>query len=791
MGLKSSGWLVFFAFAIFDYLGGFVWRASCIHAAQTPDEVVKPAIALPLQRPKFNGKIGNTYKESVPDWKPVQPIQPPENAPNIVLVVLDDVGFGHLSCYGGAIPTPNLDKLAKKGLRYNNFHTTALCSPSRACLLTGRNPHSIGMASLTEAATGFPAGYGQIPRGAGTIAQILKPQGYNTGAFGKWHLAPYTSYTAAGPFDHWPLGMGFERFYGFLGGETDQFAPLLVQDNSFIPIPGKEGYHLTEDLVDKTVSYIRDQQQANTGRPFFTYLALGACHAPFHAPREFLEKQRGKFDAGWDKERDATFARQKQLGIIPVDSILPPRNKEVQPWSELDETQRKVYCRLQEAFAAYLDHADHHLGRLFAALDQMEISDNTMIVVVSDNGASQEGLQHGATNTDRYRNFFPETPGEMLQHLDRIGSRQSDCHYPMGWAMVGNTPFKRWKQNTHRGGNSDPMIVSWPVKIKEAGAIRGQFHHIADIAPTLLEVIGTSAPDTIDGVRQMPMAGTSMAYSFSDGLAPTRKKVQYFEMMGSRALWADGWSAVSWHIKGTDWEKNAWELYHNEKDFTQSTDLAATHPEKLKEMQDLWWAEAKKYGVLPLDDRLYERASDPTRPVASISKPRYVYYPGTVIVHPLAAPQLMGHNHSITAEVDIPAKGAEGVLACAGGELGGWSFFIKDGKLHYVHNHLQLKEYGISSDKPVAPGKHKLGIAFRFTAESEIPTFYTGDVTILVDGKKVGEIKDVQTARAYSAMTGYGLQIGRNEGTPVSHEYLVPFRYTGPLDRVVIEVGKK
>ncbi len=766
------------------------WRTSAASSG-TAGRGADTKTVLPPLAPPFKGKIGQTYKDSVPDWAPAAPTQAPKDAPNILLVVLDDVGFGHLGCYGGTIATPNLDRLAKKGLRYNNFHTTALCSPSRGALLTGRNHHAIGLAAITEAATGFPGNYGQIPRSAGTIAQLLRALGYNTAAFGKWHLTPYTAYTAAGPFERWPLGMGFERFYGFLGGETDQYAPLLVQDNGFLPIPKQEGYHLTEDLVDRTIRYIKDQQQANTGRPFFTYLAMGACHAPLHAPKEFLEKYRGKFDAGWDVEREATFARQKEIGVIPKDAKLPPRNPEIAAWTDLKDVEKKVACRLQEAYAAMLDHTDHHLGRLFAALDELEISDNTLIVVVSDNGASQEGLRHGVTNTDRFRNYMPETPEEMILLLELIGGPQADALYPMGWAMVGNTPFKRWKQETHRGGNADPLIISWPKKIKEGNAIRRQFHHIVDIAPTLLDVLGVPAPRMVEGVEQMPMHGHSLVYSFTDGQAPTPKKLQYFEMFGSRAIWVDGWTAVTLHKKGDDFEKDSWELYHNDTDFTQSTDLAAKHPDKLKEMQDLWWAEAKKYNVLPLDDRRYERVADPTRPVASIEKDRYVYYPGTSIVHPLAAPQLLGRNHTITAEVEVPEKGAEGVLACLGGEFGGWSLFVKDGKLHYAHNHLKIKDYVVSSGEKLTPGKHRLGMEFQVTAEKRVPDIFTGDVTLFVDSEKVGELKGIQTAGQYSGLTGYGLQIGRNEGTPVSHAYEVPFRYSGALRRVVIETRKK
>ena len=641
---------------------------------------------LPTTPPDFQGKIGSTYKDSTPDWKPAEPLQAPTGAPNVLVIVLDDVGFGQLGCYGGPIQTPNIDKLAGRGLRYSNFHTTALCSPSRGVLLTGRNHHAIGLAAITEGATGFPGNYGTIPKSAATIAEVLKQNGYNTMALGKWHLAPYTAFTSAGPFDRWPLGMGFEKYYGFLGGETDQWAPLLVQDNQFAETPIRAGYHLTQDLVDHTITYIRDQQQANTGRPFFTYLALGACHAPLHAPPEFIAKYKGRFDQGWDQVRAETFDRQKALGIIPKDAVLPPGNPGVQPWAELNETQRKVYCRLQETFAGFLDHADHHLGRLFHSLEEMGLSDNTLIVLVSDNGASQEGLRDGTCNTDRFRNYFPDTVDEIIGQIDQIGSPSTDPHYPMGWAMAGNSPLKRWKQDTHAGGNTDPFIVSWPARIKDGGAIRTQYHHLVDVVPTILELSGLPAPTSVNGVAQMPLHGVSMAYSLNDANAPTRKTVQYYEMLGSRAIWSGGWKAVTWHKKDTSWDDDSWELYHTDADFTESTNLADRQPEKLKELQALWQEEAEKYHVLPLDDRRYERAADPTRPVAALPKKQYTFYPGTSILHPLAAPLLLGREHTITAFVEIPPGGAEGVLACSGGEFGGWSLFLQDGKLHYVHN---------------------------------------------------------------------------------------------------------
>lgn len=762
---------------------------ACARSESTPresasaDRTVLPPPALP-----FNGKIGQSYQESTPDWNPALPLAAPEGAPNVLLIVLDDVGFGHLGCYGGPIETPNLDRLAASGLRYNNFHTTALCSPSRGALLTGRNHHAIGLAAITEAATGFPGNYGSIPKSAATIAETLKQNGYSTVALGKWHLAPYTAYTAAGPFDRWPLGLGFEKFYGFLGGETDQWAPLLVHDNSFIDTPATPGYHLTEDLVSQAIARIRDQRQANTGRPFFAYVALGANHAPLHAPREFIAKYHGKFDQGWDQAREDTLARQKQLGVVPQDVALSPRDPMIPAWADLNATQKQVYARLQEAYAGMLDHADHHLGRLFASLDELGVRDNTLIIVVSDNGASQEGLQDGVTNTDRYRNFNPETVEEMAGLLDQIGGPETDALYPMGWALAGNTPFKKWKQDTHLGGNTDPFIVSWPARIKDAGAIRPQYHHLVDVVPTILEAAGLPAPTSVNGVAQQALPGVSMLYSFADGAAKSRKKVQYYEMLGSRAIWAEGWTAVAWHKKGEPFENDKWELYHTDVDFAQNEDLAAQQPGRLKELIALWQEEAQANQVLPLDDRRYERAADPGRPVAALARQDYTFYSGTSVLHPLAAPQLLGKDHTITAQVIIPESGAEGVLASFGGEFGGWSLFLQDGRLHYVHNYLKIAEYEVVSDEVVPTGPRALSVHFIPTGANLKPDWFTGDVVLAVDGKQVGELKGIKTGGQYSAMTGYGLVIGRNIGTPVSHAYAVPFAFTGALEKVTVSL---
>jgi arylsulfatase len=761
--------------------------APPISQAQPTSAAATDRTVLPPPPPKFGGTINNTYKDSVPDWKPALPLAAPQGAPNILIIVLDDVGYGQLGAYGGPIDTPNIDKLAASGLQYTDFHTTALCSPSRGALLTGRNHHQIGLAAITEAATGYPGNYGNIPKSAAMIPEVLKQNGYNTLAFGKWHLTPYTNYTAAGPFDRWPLGMGFEKFYGFIGGETDQWAPLLAQDNRFIEIPTRKGYHLSEDLVDRTVADIRDQQQANTGRPFFAYLAFGAAHAPLHAPKEYIEKYKGRFDQGWDRVREETFERQKKMGVIPPDTLLPPANPGVDKWSDLNTDQKKVYARLQEVFAGFLDHTDVQIGRLMAAIDAMGIRDNTLILLVSDNGASQEGLRNGTANTDRYRNYYPDTVQEMLPLLDKLGGPETDPHYPMGWSMAGNAPLKRWKQDVHHGGDTDPLIISWPARIKKPG-IRRQYHHLVDIVPTLLEATNLPAPTSVNGAEQMPLPGVSMAYTFDNADAPTQKKLQYYEMLGSRAIWADGWTAVTWHQKDVSWDDEKWELYNTANDFSQAKDLASENPAKLKELQDLWWQEAKKYNVLPLDDRRYERVADPTRPVAAATRPSYTYYSDTSVVHPLAAPQLLGRDHTVTAYVTIPDSRTEGVLAASGGEFGGWALFLKDGKLHYSHNYLKVQEYEVSSTGQVPAGQRKLSFHFAPKKKSLKPDFFTGDVTLFIDGVKSGELKDIKMAGQYSAVTGYGLLIGRNTGTPVSHLYKPPFRFTGKLDKVTIEV---
>jgi arylsulfatase len=781
---------------IFLFAATLILLASCTSNEGKVEEPVKVESAstgpdrtvLPFALPAYNGKIDSFYTTSTPDWNQVKAPEAPNGAPNVLLIVLDDVGFGQLGSYGGAIETPNLDKLANTGLQYTNFHTTALCSPTRGALLTGRNHHAVGLAAITEAATGYPGNFGTMPKNAAFISETLKHNGYNTIALGKWHLAPYTAYTAAGPFSHWPLGQGFERFYGFVGGETDQWAPLLAQDNQFLEIPNREGYFLTEDLVDKTIAYIADQQQANTGRPFFTYLALGATHAPLHAPKKNIDKYKGRFDKGWDLVRQEIFDRQKRMGVIPANAVLPSRNQGVQAWDELSETQKKVYTRLQEVFAGFLDHADEHIGRLMAAIDDMGIRENTMIIVVSDNGASQEGGKDGTFNTDRYRNYNPDNAEEMIKKIDKLGSHESDPHYPIGWSMAGNTPFKRWKQDTHAGGNTDPFIINWPAKIKQGGK-RNQYHHVIDIVPTILEAASLPAPKMVNGIEQQALHGVSMIYTMSNADAPSIHTQQYYEMLGSRAMYKEGWKAVVNHVKGEPWSADKWELYHVAEDVTESNDLAIREPAKLKELQDLWWVEAKKYNVLPLDDRRYERQADPTRPVASRSMDIYTYYPGTSTVHPLAMPNLQSQKaHTITAYANVPNANSQGVLACSGTEFGGWTLFIQGGKLHYVHNYLAIQEFEVSSNVKVTPGDHKFSMHWIKREDHLKPDYFRGDVELYIDEKLVGTTKDVLMAGQYGIAVGYGLLIGRNTGTTVSHKYKAPFAYSGKLKKVTIEL---
>lgn len=722
----------------------------------------------------FPGVIGRYGAESTPWW----PAPSPSSQPNVAFIVLDDVGFGHLGCYGSSIETPNIDRLAAGGLRYNNFHTTTLCSPSRACLLTGRNHHSVGMKSISNYDRGFPNGRGAITTAAATLPHLLRAEGYSTYAVGKWHLAPMSESSAAGPFDNWPLGKGFERYYGFLDALTDQFAPVLISDNHHISPHRDEGYHLSEDLVDRAIAMLRDQHCLMPERPFFLYLAFGACHSPHQAPPAFLAKYRGRFDHGWDEERARVYVRQKAMGIIPPETELAPRNPGVHAWDELPEDQRRVAARLQEAYAAMLDHTDAQIGRFVDFLRELGQLDNTLIVLVSDNGASQEGGPLGIVNEGRFYNQLPADPDYNLAHIEEIGGPSSHTNFPWGWAQVGNTPLKRYKQNTHGGGIRDPLIVHWPEGVSGRGDIRTQFHHITDIAPAVLEVLGLELPAIVQGVPQKPIQGVSMAYTFDQPTASTRKLTQYFEMFGHRAIYHDGWKAVTYHEPGSSFDDDRWELYHVAEDFSECHDLAEEQPAKLREMIERWWTEAGRYGVLPLEDA--RGAAGRPRPGSPQDRAHFTYLPGMAHVPTYTAPDTRNRSFTITAVVERASAGDEGVLIAHGGQTGGYSFYIQDNHLCFDYNWAGVVHH-VNSEQPLPVGRQTLRLDFRKTGR------LAGEAALFLDNERLASGPIPHTLGGMFALEG--LDIGQDSLTPVSDRYQAPFPFAGQIERIDITLG--
>ena len=728
---------------------------------------------------RFEGRIGRTVYELKPHWPEGK--QPRKGAPNIIVALFDDLGFAHLGCYGSSIETPNIDRLAAGGLRYTNFHTTALCSPTRAALLTGRNHHSVGMRGLSNWNTGYPNCTGSITKSAATIAEMLGPQGYSTFAVGKWHLTPMDQVSPAGPFDQWPLARGFDRYYGFMGGETDQFHPDLYCDNHPIKPPKspEQGYHLTEDLIDQAQALIRSQKSAVPEKPFFLYLCFGATHAPHQAPKRYLDKYKGKFDAGWDVVRQQWFERQKALGIIPADTNLAPRNPGVKAWETLSADQKTLANRLQEAFAGFLEHTDDQIGRLLGFLDEIGERDNTLVLLMSDNGASQEGGPQGMVDYTRYFNGFVEPLEESMARIGEIGGVSGHNNFPWGWAQVGNTPSKRYKQNTHGGGIRDPLIAHWPAGISDKGGIRTQFHHVTDIAPTILDVVGLTVPETVKGHAQMPVHGTSLAYSFSAAAKsePTRKPVQYFEMLGHRGIWADGWKAVAFHDAEKPFDDDKWELYHLAQDFSESHDLAAEKPEKLREMIDLWWAEAGRNGVLPLDDRRVELWAPSPAAFNPRNRDRYVYRPPIDFIPGESAPDLGNRSFTVTVDFERTNAATEGCLLSFGDVKSGFALYVLKDKLAFDYN-LFGTHYRVVSDIALPVG--------RAQAVASLNRQGAGGVVMLaVDGKPCGSVEIPQLLRR---LWRGGLNIGRNDGTPVANDYTSPFVFSGKLHLVTVDV---
>ena len=704
--------------------------------------------------------------------------QPPDlrGVPNVVYVVLDDVGFAQFGCYGSTIDTPNMDRLAANGLRYTNYHTTTLCSPSRACLLTGRNHHTVGMRSVSNWARAFPNGRGAISDRAATIAQLLKARGLSTFAVGKWHLAPMSETSAAGPFDHWPLGKGFERYYGFLDALSDQFAPELTADNHRIPTPDRADYHVSEDIIDRAIGFIRDQNAIYEDKPFFLYVAFGACHDPHQAPQSYLDKYRGRFDQGYDAAREEWFERQKAMGIVPPGTVLPPGNPNVPPWDSLTPDQQLVANRLMEAFAAMLDHTDAQIGRLVDYLEETGQLDDTLIVLTSDNGASDAGGPLGTVNWLRGMNGL-DIESFNLENVEEIGGPRSHTNYPAGWAQAGNAPLRWYKQYLHAGGIRAPLVFHWPERIREGG-LRHQFHHVTDVTPTVLDLLGMEAPAVFAGVPQLPVAGESMAYTFGDADAPTRKVTQHFEMNGHRSVWHKGWKAVTFHTPGDDFQSEPWELYHLDADYSESRDLAAEEPERLRELISRWWAEAGKHGVLPLEQGGAASAVGNVPPGAPQDRATYAYAQGMAHVPTVAAADVRNRSHRIRAAIVREGAG-EGVILAHGGYAGGYALYVRDGRLVYEHN-CAGDATRIVSEAELPPGRAEVEFAFTKTGENR------GVGVLTVDGREAarGELPRMLGG----LFTIEGLDVGADTGTPVSDRYEAPFAFSGAIESLVIEV---
>ena len=762
----------------------------------------------------FRGTINIDIRDSQPDWAPFEAARAPEGAPNVLYIVLDDVGFSALGCYGGPVETPNLDRIAAEGLRYTQWHTTALCSPTRSCLLTGRNHTRNSMACITEAAIGFPNASGTIPPENGMLPEILGELGWNTYMVGKWHLCPTDEMNLASTRRNWPMGRGFERFYGFLGAETNQWHPDLVYDNHPVEQPRtpEEGYHLTEDLTDKALEFIKDAQAVAPEKPFMLYYAPGACHAPHHAPKEWIEKYMGDFDTGYEAMREQTLARQKELGLVPQETELPPINPigtpqtrtgpdgapfpimdVTRPWATLTADEQQLFARMAEVYAGFLAHTDDQIGRLLAFLEESEALENTMIVVVSDNGASGEGGPNGSVNECKLMNGIPDNIEDNLPLLDDLGGPTTYNHYPNGWAMAFNTPFKMWKRYEFNGGTSDPCMVSWPAGIKSKGEIRHQYHHAIDLVPTVLDVLGVEAPTAIRGHVQSQFDGVSMRYSFDDAEAPGQRATQFYSMLGSRAVWHEGWKAITTHPTLSGWSHfsdDEWELYHTETDRSELHNLAAEHPEKLRELVNLWFAAAGSNDGFPLDDRSALEILNTPRPQLTAPRNRYRYYPDVAAVPETQAVNLKNRSYAVGALVDLPESGADGFLFAHGSRFGGHALYVKDNRLHYTYNFVGDEITTIAADRELPCGENLiLSAAFEKDGEDS-PGTATGILSIYHAGEKVGEGR-IKTQPGAFGLSGTGLTVGRAERAIVPDSPGPrPWRFTGgTLKFVAVDVS--
>jgi arylsulfatase len=796
---------------------GYAVASGKLHRPQAskaaPPEGAAPAAALdrselPIPDPDFKGVANRTLAGSRPDYP--RPVTAPKDAPNVLLVLVDDAGFGNPSTFGGPCQTPTLTKMAQEGLRYNRFHVTALCSPTRAALLSGRNHHAVGFGSIAEFSGGWPGYNATWPKSAAGIGKILQGNGYTTAAFGKWHLTPDNQQGPAGPFDRWPNGLGYDYFWGFLGGESGQYDPVITENNTCLGVPPGKDYYLPTDMANRAIRWIRDQKAQSPDRPFFVYYAPGASHAPHHVPKEWADRYKGKFDQGWDKLREETFARQKRLGVIPADAKLTPREPAFPAWDRLPTDEKKLFARQMEVFAGYQENCDHEIGRVIQSIDDLGMGDNTLVIYIwGDNGSSMEGTETGSFNEMTMQNGIRLTAEQQLKLIKAYGGMEAwggpdyQPHFACAWAWAGNTPFQWGKQvASHFGGTRDPMVVRWPKRIKDKGGLRTQFTHCIDVAPTILEAAGIPAPKKVDGIAQMPMHGTSFLYTFDDASAKSRHTQQYFEIFGSRAMYKDGWIACSrldrtpWRVdpaqlakfapgRGWDPDKDKWELYNIDEDFSQANDLAAKHPEKLAELKKLFWEEAEKYHVTPLLGGLALFYGFPS---PSAERTRFVYYPGTENIASGMIPHIYNRSYSISADLDIPAGGAEGVIVAESDLMGGFALYVQDGKLHFTYSMMGVKVTTLTSRDKLPTGK--VDVRYEFTADKPGSPATGGSGKLFVNGKQVGENHLEHTV--FARFSSYaGMDIGKDNGDVVSPTYKgkAPFAFTGKIGKVVFDLA--
>ena len=764
---------------------------------------------------EFQGKIELDIRDSEPDWGPYAAPTAHDGAPNVLYVVWDDTGIATWDCFGGLVEMPAMSRVAERGVRLSQFHTTALCSPTRASLLTGRNATTVGMAIIEEFTEGFPGYNGRIPAETALLSEVLAERGWNTYCVGKWHLTPLEESNLASTKRHWPLSRGFERFYGFMGGETDQWYPDLVYDNHPVAPPAtpEEGYHLSKDIADKTIEFIRDAKVIAPDKPWFSYVCPGAGHAPHHVFKEWADKFAGKFDMGYEKYREIVLDNQKKMGIVPADTELSPINPyldvkgpngepwplqdTVRPWDSLNDEEKKLFCRMAEVFAGFLSYTDDQLGRVLDYLEESGQLDNTIIVVISDNGASGEGGPNGSVNEVKFFNGYIDTAEESMRFYDNLGGTDTYNHYPIGWAMAFNTPYKLYKRYaSHEGGIADTAIISWPNGISAHGEVRDNYVNVCDITPTVYDLLGIAPPETVSGVAQKPLDGVSFKAALEDSKASTGKETQFYTMLGTRGIWHKGWFANTVHAATpsgwSHFDKDPWELYHIEADRSQCHDLAGKEPERLEEMKKLWFAEAGKDKGLPLADMNILETLMRSRPYLAGDRTTFTYYPNTAEVGIGAAVEIRGQTFSVLAEVTVDTTGAEGVIFKQGGAHGGHVLFIQDGRLHYIYNFMGEEEQKISSSGAAPMGKHVFGV--RFVRGGTVEGSHTplGEATLFIDDAAVGSLADMKVHPGTFGLAGAGLSVGRNSGSAVSSSYKAPYAFSGgTIQQVVVDVSGK